>query len=249
MWNELPGQDPPPRPARQGRVAVRWGILAALLLALAAIVLVALWEPLVGLLAEAPALRAWVESLGPWGPVAIVGLGVLQIIVAPLPGYPIVIVSGILFGGWWGAIYANLGMVIGGMLAALLARTFGRPLAERFVARAQLKRVEPLLQSDSPWLWFIVLLLPTGDFPYFAAGLSRIPLRHFLLALIAARVPFTFVITHAAAEAVTLPPQRLLLLALPLIVLGVIAYWKQDEISERVTRWLERLGAGGREPG
>ncbi len=174
--------------------------------------------------------------MGIWGPLAIVVLGVVQVIAAPLPGYPIVFVSGALFGGWWGAIYANLGIMLAGMSAALLARTLGRPLVERFVEQAHLKRVERLLDSDSVWLWFFVLLLPTGDLPYFAAGLSRIKLRHFFVALVAARIPFTFVLTHAAARATTLPRGTLLLLLVPVALLGLLAYWQQ----ERINRWVQR---------
>ncbi len=211
------------------------------LLAGGAILLWLLWEPLATLFADWETLRAWVAGLGPWGPVAIVALGVIQVLVAPLPGYPVVFVSGALFGGWWGAIYANLGILIAGMTAALLARTFGRPLAERFVERAELKRLERLLESDNPWLWFFVLLLPTGDLPYFAAGLSHVSMRNYFVALLAARIPFTFLLTHAAARATTLPRETLILLLIPLALLGALAYWQQDRIRAWIHHSLDRL--------
>ncbi|MGH2543149.1 MAG: hypothetical protein ACRDIB_10140, partial [Ardenticatenaceae bacterium] len=99
----------------------RWIAIAIGLLVIAGLLWVG-WEPLTQLMSSLPALRVWVEGLGPWGPAAIVALGVIQVLVAPLPGYPIVIVSGVLFGGWWGAIYANLGILLAGMIAAGLAR-------------------------------------------------------------------------------------------------------------------------------
>jgi uncharacterized membrane protein YdjX (TVP38/TMEM64 family) len=78
-------------------------------------------------------LRAWLESLGPWGPVGLIALFVLQILVAPLPGYVFQAAAGYLFGWFWGAVYACIGMLIGGTLAMTLARIFGRPLVRRVV--------------------------------------------------------------------------------------------------------------------
>ncbi len=216
-------------------------ILLGSLLLVAALLIA--WQPAKHLLGDLPRLQAWVAGLGAWGPVALIALGVVQVLVAPLPGYPIVFVSGVLFGGWWGALYANVGILLAGMLAAALSRAWGRPLVARFVEAAHMKRLEGLLASDSVWLWFLVLLLPTGDLPYFAAGLSRIPLSRFLVALAAARLPFTFVLTHAAARAVTLPAGWLLLLLVPIAALAALAYWQQARLQAAVQRLLARLSA------
>lgn len=219
---------------------MRWFIPVAVL-GLGAILLWMTWTPLTTLVGDEAALREWVEGLGLWGPLAIIGLSVLQVLVAPIPGYPIVFVSGILFGGWWGAIYANAGLMLSGVLAAALARRYGRPLAERFVERAELGRIEPLLENDSTWFWFFVLLLPTGDLPCFAAGLSRISMGRFFLALFAARFPFTFVLTHAAAQATTLSSRTLLVITVPVAIAGGLAYWQQTRIQGWMHRWLERF--------
>lgn len=218
----------------------RW-VFALLLLLVGGTVLWLLWEPLATLLADPTLLQAWITELGPWGPLALIVLGVVQVLVAPLPGYPVILVSGVLYGGWWGAIYANLGILLAGFVAAGLARRFGRPLVTRFVPPAHLQRMERLLESDSLWLWFLLLLLPTGDLPYFVAGLSRIPLRRFMVALALARLPFTFVLTHAAAQATTVSREVALLFLLPLLLLGGLAYWQQSRIEQWVQRWIDQL--------
>lgn len=218
----------------------RW-LLLPLLLLLGGGLLWLAWEPLSLLLADRGALRLWVESLGAWGPVALVLLGIVQVLVAPLPGYPIVLVSGVLFGTFWGAIYANLGILLAGMLAAWLARLYGRPLVDRFVEKAHFERVERLLENDNPWFWFLVLFLPTGDLPYFAAGLSRVSMRNYFFALCAARLPFTFALTYAAARATTLPREQLILLAAAVLLLGGVAYWQQERIGGWFQGLLDRL--------
>lgn len=219
-----------------------WRPLLALLLLVAAALLA--WSPLTALLADPETLRATVARMGVWGPVVIVLLGVLQVIIAPLPGYPVVLASGVLFGGFWGAIYANLGILLAGMLAALLARRLGRPLVDRFVSKRQGRRLQRLLAVDSTWAWFVILFLPTGDLPYFAAGLSQVPLRRYFWALVASRLPFTFVLTYGAAGASTLPTEQLLQLAWVALLVVAIAYWQQERFLRPAHRLINRLLPG-----
>ncbi|MGH9173284.1 MAG: hypothetical protein ACRD1H_02940, partial [Vicinamibacterales bacterium] len=109
-------------------------------------------------------------------------------------------------------------------------------------------RLERLLESDNPWLWFFVLLLPTGDLPYFVAGLSRISMRHYFSALFAARMPLTFILTHAAARATTLPSETLLGLTLLAAVIGALVYWKRERISQWIHESLDRFASPPRSP-
>lgn len=201
------------------------------------------WEPMTKLLSDpsGQALQAWVAEMGIWGPLVLIFLNIMQVLVAPLPGYPIIFVCGVLFGGFWGAIYANLGIVLSGLIAMTLARQFGRPLVERFVQQASLQRFERVLESNSIWVWFLILFLPTGDLPYFVAGLSRVSTRNYMIALCAARLPFTFVITYAAAQAVTLPIQTMLWLSLLILLVVAFAYWQQERLATLVDYLLERL--------
>ena len=202
-----------------------------------------IWEPMTKLLGDpsGATLQAWVEELGAWGPVALILLNIIQVLVAPLPGYPIIFVCGVLFGGFWGAIYANLGIVLSGVIAMMLARLYGRPLVARFVEQTSLQRFERLLESNSVWVWFLILFLPTGDLPYFVAGLSRVSLRTYLIALCAARLPFTFVITYAAASATTLPVQTMLWLAFLILLLMAFAYWQQQRLAIWIDHLLKRV--------
>ena len=216
-------------------------MLQAALLLVALLALWLLWEPLSQIFSAPEALQAWVASHGALGPAMVVLLGVLQVWVAPLPGYPVVFVSGILFGWFWGAIWANLGIMAAGISTALLARRIGRPLVDRFVNEAHLQRLEPLLANRSGWFWFWLLFLPTGDLPYFAAGLSQVRLRDFALALAAARLPFTFVLTWAAQHALEIPRQQLFLLALPLAFAIILLIRFRDPLQRWTEQTLQRI--------
>ncbi|MHA7839970.1 MAG: TVP38/TMEM64 family protein, partial [bacterium] len=57
-------------------------------------------------------LRAWIDSLGPWGPLAFIGLYVLATI-AMIPGSGPTVLAGGLFGSIWGTVYVSLASTTG----------------------------------------------------------------------------------------------------------------------------------------
>lgn len=150
-------------------------------------------------------MRAWMEQVGPLAPLVFFGLNVAQIVVAPIPGYPVQVLGGILFGLIPGSIYTVGGMVAGGTLAAWLGRRLGRPWLEQRMGREALTHWSKIASLDSFWTWWIILLLPLGDLPYFFAGLSRIRLTRFALAILTSRGPFTVLIVWAGDRVINWP--------------------------------------------
>ena len=63
------------------------------------------------------------------------GLQVIQVIVAILPGEITGFAGGILFGPLWGTVLSTLGLALGSWIAFNLARLVGRPLVEVFVSQ------------------------------------------------------------------------------------------------------------------
>ena len=82
---------------------VRWWVWLALGLVLVVLIvaLLAWWRPIYDFVADQEQIRAWVEQLGAWGPVAIVALETAQALLAPIPGQAIEAVSGYLYGPCW----------------------------------------------------------------------------------------------------------------------------------------------------
>ena len=187
--------------------------------ALVVFILAALWWPLSRVGTDPAEVRSWIETMGPLAPIAFVLLNVAQIVVAPIPGYPVQVLGGLLFGFIPGSIYAVGGMVIGGTLAAWLGRRFGRPWLENRMGTDTLQRWGEMTHINSFWIWWVILLIPLGDIPYFFAGLSRIRLAVFALAILASRGPFTVLIVWAGDRVVDLP---LTAVALFMGVVGIV---------------------------
>jgi len=176
-----------------------WGLVAISLLGTA---LAWRYGPQVWSLAQdEAALEAFVAQLGPWGPLMLITINAAQIVFAPLPGYVMQAAAGYLYGPLWGGIWGAVGLVIGAMLAMGLSRYFGRPIVERLVGSERLDRWERVTFSTSTVIWFLILLAPTGDLPYFMAGLARVSFTKILLLTLLIRVPTTFLVAAAGAGA------------------------------------------------
>jgi len=70
-------------------------------------------------------LRSWIDGFGVWGPFVYM----LIYAVAPsfmMPGLPLTVIGGILFGPLWGTIYVLIGATVGASIAFLIARSMRR---------------------------------------------------------------------------------------------------------------------------
>lgn len=194
--------------------------------------LVLLWQPVSQIGSDPSIIRGWIEPLGPFAPVAFFLLNVIQIVVAPIPGYPVQVLGGILFGFIPGTIYTVGGMVVGGTLAAWLGRRLGRPWLEKQLSPETLARWGAIAHIDSFWVWWLILLIPVmGDFIYFVAGLSKIRLRTFALAILLSRGPFTAFIVWTGSSTAELPWQwlGLMMAGAGLIVILALSQWARLE--------------------
>jgi uncharacterized membrane protein YdjX (TVP38/TMEM64 family) len=193
--------------------------------------LAALWLPLSHLGASPAAVRAWLVQLGPLAPLAFFLLNVIQIVVAPIPGYPVQVLGGILFGFIPGTIYTVGGMVVGGTLAAWLGRRLGRPWLEHRLGAETLAHWSDIAHINSFWAWWFILLIPVGDLPYFFAGLTKIRLRTFALAILASRGPFTALLVWMGSSAADLPLSWLAVLAAAVGAVVIVGFSQRARIE------------------
>lgn len=211
-----------------------WLVIAILLLAGAVF-----WRPVLMLIQQpdAAVLQAEVDRLGVLAPLGFFALSVIQIVGAPIPGYPVQLLGGVLFGTWIGGIYNVVGMLAGGLTAAWLARTLGRPFIEKQVGVETVAKYENRANLESLWIWLLLLTIPLGDFPYYIAGLSRVKYGTLALAILISRGPFSFVISWAGATSLQAPPWVLWTLLGVILVIIAIGYFARN----RITLWFDRL--------
>jgi uncharacterized membrane protein YdjX (TVP38/TMEM64 family) len=165
------------------------------LFVLAALGLGILFWPLIKGLAD-PAYRKafslWVAGLGPRGVFILLGLQILQIVVAVIPGGPVELIAGAAYGTWAGFGICVAGCVIASSLVFIAVKKFGLPLLRRFFGEKRVKTWKFLEDSKkTDMVVFILFLIPgtPKDLLTWLAPLSRIPLARFVILSAAARMP------------------------------------------------------------
>ncbi|WP_423224301.1 TVP38/TMEM64 family protein [Candidatus Amarolinea aalborgensis] len=210
--------------------------LALTFVLLSLVTLGAIYGPaLVDLVSDRARVEAWLRALGPWAPLALIALNTIQIVFAPIPGYFVQAAAGYLFGVLAGGIYGAIGMLLGGALAMNLARWYGRPLVARLAGSERLQRWEGVIHSDSIWPWFLLLLGPVGDVPYYIAGLTRVSIWKILVIALLVRGPSVFVAAAVGAGVINIPPVLWLAFGALLVIAALLAHRYHD----RFERWVD----------
>ena len=156
-------------------------------------------------LAKAPAqFQALVDSYGIWGRLIFVGMVVLQVIVAFIPGEPIELAAGYAFGFLEGSLLTLAGFMIGSWLVFISVRKFGVKLVEVFFSPEKILEFSFLKNpKKTKTIAFLLMLIPgtPKDFLSYFAGLTQLTLKQWLLIVAIGRLPSLITSTATGAAA------------------------------------------------
>ena len=170
----------------------RWIVGLGLGLFLVLFVLVAWYagRPLVAFASEPERFQQWVDSQGLLAPVLFMGMVILQVVVAVIPGEPLEIAAGYAFGALEGTVLCVLGTLIGGVLVFLLVRRFGAQAVEVFFDLEKFRSLRFFQDRRRLTFWvFLVFFLPgtPKDVLCYFVGLTDMRLRTWILVSAVAR--------------------------------------------------------------
>jgi uncharacterized membrane protein YdjX (TVP38/TMEM64 family)/Fe-S oxidoreductase len=139
---------------------------------------------------EQEKLRELIQGYGVLAP----ALYMLIYALAPvffLPGLPITIVGGILFGPFWGVVYTITGATIGASLAFLVARYLARDWIEDKLTSPRWRRLDREVETHGWKVVAFTRLIPAFPFNLlnYAFGLTRIPFLHYAVATFFCMLP------------------------------------------------------------
>ena len=173
-----------------------------------------------------------------------IGLQLLQVVAAPVPGEVTGFVGGIFFGPFWGVVFSTIGLTLGSWLAFGLARIAGRPLVEKVVSAETIKRYDYVMKHKGLFLAFLMFLIPgfPKDYLCYLLGLGHMGQRDFLIVSTSGRLLGTVLLTvegsffhqRRYAEFFTVMSISIA------IVLVVMIY------RETIERWFRRMRAAQR---
>jgi uncharacterized membrane protein YdjX (TVP38/TMEM64 family) len=169
------------------------------------------------------ALRDYILSFGLWAPVASLLLMILQALAAPLPSFLITFANGLAFGTFWGWMLSILGHVVAAMVCFWISRALGRGPVEVLVGKVGLESADRWFARWGLYAVFVGRLVPGISFDVisYAAGLTRMRFRSFLLATALGITPQTFLYSYLGRQA----PEYVgvFLVSSALVVVGAVA--------------------------
>lgn len=148
-------------------------------------------------------LRDYIVSFGFWAPVASSFLMVLQALVAPVPSFLITFANGLAFGVFWGWMLSLFGHTLAAAVSFGISRALGRVPVEVLIGRTGLESADRWFARWGLYAVFAARLVPgiAFDVVSFAAGLTRMRFRSFILATALGVLPQTFLYSYLGRQA------------------------------------------------
>jgi uncharacterized membrane protein YdjX (TVP38/TMEM64 family)/Fe-S oxidoreductase len=125
-------------------------------------------------------LRSWIESYGALAPIIYVFIYTVAPVLF-LPGLPITIVGGVLFGPFWGVIYTISGATLGACLAFLVSRYLARGWVEKQLRSPRWRRLDEGVEKHGWKIVAFTRLIPIFPFNLlnYAFGLTKIGFKQY----------------------------------------------------------------------
>ena len=167
-------------------------------------------------------LRDYILSFGLLAPVASCFLMILQALVAPVPSFLITFANGLAFGVFWGWMLSLFGHVLAAAVCFGISRSLGRVPVEVLVGKTGLESADRWFATWGIYAVFVARLIPgiAFDVISYAAGLTRMRFRSFIVATTLGIFPQTFLYSFLGRQA----PEyvALFLVTSGLVVAGVV---------------------------
>ena len=180
-------------------------------------------------------IQANVNKLGSWAPIALLLLRMVSVLVTAIPSTAYSVLSGTLFGFWKGIIVIFIADFAACCLNFYIAKRFGRKIVQRFVGEKFIDKVDNLASKHLEDNIFLVAgFLMTGlfDFVCYAVGLTEMPWRKFIPALILGIVVSTPPIVALGAGVFTQGKWMLGLAMLGMFGLAIFTGWLNRKRSK-----------------
>ncbi|HAW2881230.1 TPA: TVP38/TMEM64 family protein [Escherichia coli] len=146
-------------------------------------------------------IERFIQSYGALAAVVSFLLMILQAIAAPLPAFLITFANASLFGAFWGGLLSWTSAMAGAALCFFIARVLGREVVEKLTGKTVLNSMDGFFTRYGKHTILVCRLLPFVPFDpvSYAAGLTSIRFRQFIIATGIGQLPATIVYSWAGS--------------------------------------------------
>jgi len=203
------------------------------------------YQFLVRLSTDEAFLKQTVEDLGILAPLIFIGFQAMQVIISPIPGEPVGILGGYLFGPWGGFFYSMIGLTLGSLACFAIGRWLGVHFVRKLVKARAWQRIGFIVESEGAIICAVIFAIPglPKDITCYLFGVSTIPFWVFAVVSTIARAPHTWVLSKQGAQAASGDYLELVLLTAAVLLVVLPAYYYRSRLMD----WLRARGA--RDPG
>lgn len=187
-------------------------------------------RPLVHFVSEPEKFQLWVEEKGILGVLAFMGMNILQVLLAVIPGGPFEIGAGYAFGVVKGSLICDIAMTIASVIIFLFVKKFGLRFVELFVSKEKIESVKFLKSSKrSESIIFLLFLIPgtPKDLLSYLVGLTDMKLSHWIFICGVGRLPAIF-LSALSGSALSSARYHLAIILIAAIIMlyvvGIILY-------------------------
>lgn len=149
-------------------------------------------RPLIQAIKDKTSFRAWMQRQGFFKYPLMVSIMTLQVLIAFIPGEPIEIAAGYIFGSWMGMALCLMGSAVGSVIIFLLVRRYGMRFVSLFITREKMDNLkyfsDPKKRDSAIFFLFLIPGTPKDILTYLAA-LTPVNLGKYLLLTSVARIP------------------------------------------------------------
>lgn len=190
-------------------------------------------------------LSWFLEKFRSLGPIPGILLTFLKSFVPPLPTALIVGVNAAVYGFWPGFIYSWIGLVSGCLLTFLVVRKIsGSRYLDKWAAKPKVERGMRWIQRNGFSYVFLLGILPVGPFVAvnMAAGLARMHVRSYLLAVTLGKGIMVFCVSFVGANIKEFMNQPFLLLGV--IAAVIVLLWISKKVEAYILRGTNAMQNG-----
>ena len=136
--------------------------------------------------------KAWVNGIGFLGWLATLGIQLIQIFIAFIPGEPVELMMGYVWGPWLGTFTCLLGIFIGTSVIFMLVKKFGQPFVRKAVRSKDLSRFsflsDPIKRDSVVFILFFIPGTPKDALTYIVPLFPMNAFKYLLISTFA-RIP------------------------------------------------------------
>lgn len=174
--------------------------------------------------------RAWIDSFRWWGLLIMIGLQVLQVVIAFLPGEVVEVVMGMMYGVIGGIIVCWISLAIATVIIYYLVRLLGKPIINLFVSEKnaeKFKFIKSAKQAEALFLFAFLLPGTPKDVLIYLGPATSVKLHRFLIISLIGRIPsllLSTLIGHHLISGQFTHSLTYTIITIVLAVVGIIFY-------------------------